>query len=196
MKHCMIDLETWGVTPGCMIRSMGAQVFELDGPVGGKFYANILEDNRFFKETSTAEWWSKQSAEAQEIFTKNPKPLGKVLEEFSVGFKDAGCQFIWSHGSIFDIVLLEHAYRVIGFEIPWHHRSVRDTRTWYQANNFDPKSVIFQGVKHNALDDACHQVRCVQAAYRMMMPPLKMTDPVSEFVSDKSSASGFGLRFK
>jgi len=205
MKHCMIDLETWGKAPGCMIRSIGAQLFELEGPVGSKFYANIVEDERFFKEENTVQWWATQSIEAQAVFTEKQKPLGQVLEEFATGIKavEGGVRYVWSHGAALDIPILEFVYRFIGIAVPWDFRFVSDTRTWYRAFDFDAKSIPFVGIKHHALHDAQHQVRCVQAAYaRRPRPTMQNFNPetldqvINAPAAISEPASGFGLRFK
>lgn len=103
--HIMLDLETWGKTPGSDIRSIGAVVFD---PVTG-FVAGVdapaLPSNRFYvacdnpqlddptgndayvmkypliREPETVQWWSEQSPEAQAAF-ENPVDLWKALYSF------------------------------------------------------------------------------------------------------------------
>lgn len=110
MTHIMLDLETWGRTPGSDIRSIGAVVFDpfkgwIDGVNGdvsfpsGTFY--VATDNpvhngiighwdgystkRVYpltRERETVEWWSKQSPEAQAAFS-DPVDMKQALQEFT-----------------------------------------------------------------------------------------------------------------
>ena len=51
-------------------------------------------------------------------------------------------------------------------EAPWKYWDVRDTRTIYELARFDLRSLKrSNGVHHNALDDAKHQVIGVQQSY-------------------------------
>lgn len=102
----MLDLETWGTTPGSDIRSIGACVFDPvtgfthDGSLGTirPFYIacdnpvrddarpqysdpNAVHADRcypLFRDTRTVQWWSEQSDEAQAAFT-DPVDLRDAL---------------------------------------------------------------------------------------------------------------------
>jgi hypothetical protein len=56
----------------------------------------------------------------------------------------------------------------VGFRPPWHYRAPRDTRTLFDLAELDARDLPFVGVKHNALDDAIHQAKCVQAAHQRL----------------------------
>lgn len=113
MTHIMLDLETWGRTPDCDIRSIGAVVFDpvagtlvgydATASIGhrvtsleGKFY--IATDNPIkamlgeyvharkyplTRDPETVKWWSEQSPEAQAAFA-NPVDLRDALMQFAV----------------------------------------------------------------------------------------------------------------
>lgn len=174
MTHIMVDLETFGTKPGSVIRSLGACAFELEGdkPLEHPFYENIDHhsclDAKLTVDRDTELWWQQQSQEAQDALTRDAKPLKRVLQAFTRFWTTQYGEFIWSHGAGFDIILLEAAYRVVGLTHPWKFYNARDTRTTFHLQGFDPKSVLFVGVKHNALDDATHQVKCIQQA---LLPP-------------------------
>jgi len=177
MIHVMCDLETFGTTPGCAIRSIGAVTFTLDegDHAEQSFSANIDTHSclyaRLHIEQGTHEWWKKQSAEAREALQKNVEPLTEVVANFN-----NWCRWIappadlriWSQGSNFDVVLWEAAARAVGRGVPWKFYNCRDTRTLYDLADFDPRSVAREGVYHSALDDARHQVRCCREAYRLL----------------------------
>lgn len=140
--HIMLDLETWGTTPGCDIRSIGACVFDpVSGtPIVGRgddvtmetFY--IACDNPTIadwprvtpprypltRDPSTVQWWSEQSAEAQAAFA-DPVDLRDALLQFYlwltvvVGDTIMGEPAqckLWSHGPAFDPPILAAAWRV------------------------------------------------------------------------------------
>ena len=44
MRHLMLDIETFGTTPGCVVLSIGAVEFDLDG-IKGEFHAHIDVDS-------------------------------------------------------------------------------------------------------------------------------------------------------
>jgi hypothetical protein len=170
----MLDLETWGTSPGCAVRSIGAVAFTLSGPElmpEKSFYANIETRSclyaRLHIEKGTAEWWQSQSPEAKEALDVNAKPLEFVVEEFSIWFRDLGYQAdlkIWSQGANFDPNIWEAVCRAVDAPVPWKFYNVRDTRTLYDLAGYDQRSVPRRGVYHNALDDARHQAACCRSA--------------------------------
>lgn len=173
MSHIMLDLETWGLRPGSALRSIGACVFTLPGEIGQQFYANIDKqsclDVGLTIDPSTEKWWAEQDAKAQEALLDNPQPLSKVTEAFYVWFVANNGEQVWSQGSNFDGVLWEVATK----RAPWKFFNTRDTRTAYELAGLDSRSVPRAGTHHNALEDAIHQARCVQAAYARIKEGLK-----------------------
>lgn len=100
----MVDLETWGLTPGSDIRSIGAVVFDpVAGTLGDTFYvatenpagrwcqaefrpdlAKGINDRRYplTRDPETVKWWGDQSVEAQAAFA-DPVDLGVALTQFT-----------------------------------------------------------------------------------------------------------------
>jgi len=112
---------------------------------------------------STIEWWSKQSAAAQEeaFSEENRIPITEAIEQFH---KFAwNCEAFWSHGSIFDINILDTYYRKLGKAPPWNYWQVRDTRTVFDLG-YDPE--LPKITAHNALEDANAQAIGVQTIMR------------------------------
>lgn len=103
--HVMIDLETWGTTPGSDIRSIGACVFDpvtdtigetfyiaLDNPTGfwgGKWHTRWTNAPCYYRKypltrsKDTEQWWSEQSEEAQAAFN-DPVDLQDGLGLFTI----------------------------------------------------------------------------------------------------------------
>ena len=148
-------------------------MFELDGQVGNKYYANISKQEQEGKlefNQDTMDWWDRQGDEARQLLEKNPQSPEKVIEGFHQGFLSSGGVYLWGNGANFDPVLWEAFCKVFGRQVPWRFYNVRCCRTHCAAFNFNPKKVPFEGVKHYALDDALHQVKYVQMAMKPIIP--------------------------
>jgi hypothetical protein len=168
----MLDLETYGVRPGSVIRSIGAVEFEIDGRTGDTFYRNV--DQRSCEvvgltiDPEMRAWWSQQPGDVQAILKKDPQPLRAVASDFYKWFRGCGGSTIrvWSHGAPFDTVLWQAAAEAGGGAVPWAHWNVRDTRTLFDLTLFDVREMSRDGKAHSALDDCLFQVKCVAAAYQ------------------------------
>ncbi len=173
IAHIMLDLETWGIMPGCAIRSVGAVVFDPQGEGHGEtFYRNVLDRSCWVAgltvDKSTVAWWENQSKEAQEVFANDPKPIASVVSDFHAFIAKLEQVHPWCQGSGFDTSIWEAVARAVGRPIPWKFWNLRDTRTAYHLAGLDERSVPRTGIVHNALDDAIHQVKCVQAACKIL----------------------------
>lgn len=169
-KHCMIDMETLGVTPDCMILTIGAVHFSPYGTgVTDSLYLKVsLEEQEQLGRTidnSTLDWWSKQ----------NPVILEEALSDADrISLSEAveklhkfmwGCKRFWSHGSVFDLMILENLYRQLKRPLPWNFWDLRDTRTVFDLGH-DPE--MPQNSKHDALQDAIRQAIGVQNVYKKL----------------------------
>lgn len=181
MTHVMVDLETWGTTPGSDIRSIGAVEFDpVTGTLGDEFYVNVAGGDVYglVRDPETEKFWDDQSAEARQAFDAPHDELSLGLGRFGKWWADRDPAFtdkaaepttFWANGPHFDEAILGACYRATDLLIPWHYRAPRDCRTiWEAAGGVD---LPFEGVKHNALDDAKHQARCVIEAYRKLREP-------------------------
>lgn len=171
MTHCMIDTETFGTRPGCVVRSIGAVLFDpRTGVMGESFYANLQLTAQIavglVAEKDVVEWWAGQSPEAQEVLLVDQRDPTAVCSEFRGWLHEHGVVHPWSHGKEFDLPIWEELDRRMTHwgEPPWKYYDTCDTRTVYIITGFDPRSIAREGTHHNALDDARHQVRCVAAA--------------------------------
>ena len=164
LNNIMLDIETLGTKPGCVILSVGGVRFGKE--IGDTFSATIdLQDSidRGFKiDASTLRWWLSQSGESKEVFSEAGEPVSVVLQRFS---RWCGKRpFIWGNSPSFDCSILFAAYRMVGKDAPWHWYDERCYRT---AKRILPFVASYrEGVHHNALDDAMtqakHLVKCFE----------------------------------
>lgn len=166
----MVDLETLATTPNAAILSLGAVTFNPNSDqIYDELYYKVelesLDGLDSYIDDGTIEWWSKQDPKAQEeAFDPNNRiDIRTVMDDF---YKFCmGSSKFWSHGSTFDIIILEHYYRQIGKPYPWKFWEVRDTRTLFDLG-MDPE--MPQANKHHALEDARRQAIGVQNMFRKL----------------------------
>lgn len=160
----MLDLETTGTSAGCGILSIGACTLHLDNT----FYSRIDHQSGvaigLADSSSTMDWWGRQSAEARVEAFSGTTPIETALLEFSdwmLTIKRTGAKvYIWGNGASFDMPILGAAYAQVDRIKPWVPFNERCYRTIKNlAINKVVKIGEFEGVKHNALDDAKHQAK-------------------------------------
>lgn len=176
--HVMLDLETYGVRPGCAIRSIGAVAFDRTA-VFGTFYRNVrlksCEGFGLRVEPETAKWWDEQSAEARNVLEHDQRHLGEALADFMSWCGLVTMDLLWAHGASFDIPIIaaaaHAAYVTTGDERlkpAWSYRDFRDTRTLYELAGVRLSDIPYIGTRHYALDDALHQTMGVMRAWAVL----------------------------
>lgn len=167
----MLDLETLGTHPDCVILTLGAIKFDPFGnrePGPGIYLRlDINEQLAIGRSTldSTIEWWAKQDPEVREEALGDSRSrtnigvMKKELNKFLVGV-----DHIWAQGPAFDIVILENLYRSQSWPIPWHFWQIRDSRTLFSIHG-DPRK-LGRDQAHNALADCFYQAQAVQKIYK------------------------------
>lgn len=164
-REVVLDLETLGVTPGCVVLSIGACTVDQRYT----FYRAInIQDSLaqcFHKEAATEEWWKEQqikNPKAAEAVISGPYTVREALGEFAYWYKELiGATAIWGNGSDFDRPILAAAYKLVGMEVPWSYRHARCFRT-LKALYSDVETPTFAGIKHHALDDALNEAAHLQ----------------------------------
>lgn len=185
MSHIMIDIETLDTIPSAVILSIGAVSFDPSTKmIGQTFYANTacpesinnqLRQGRTIS-GETLNWWMRQTFEAQVVFREHSSSnsdlassllvsleleahdLRSGLPALSKFISDNGpSATVWSNGADFDLPILAHAYRNIGYAPPWPYRNTRCYRTVTNLGIGPRRPATTKGVKHNALDDAINQ---------------------------------------
>ncbi|EPT6082399.1 3'-5' exoribonuclease domain-containing protein, partial [Escherichia coli] len=175
--HLMIDLETMGKNPDAPIISIGAIFFDPQtGEMGPEFSKTIdLETAGGVIDRDTIKWWLKQSREAQSAILTDEIPLDDALLQLREFIDENSGEFfvqVWGNGTSFDNVILRRSYERQGIPCPWRYHNDRDVRTIVELGktiDFDARTVIpFEGVRHNALDDARHQAKYVSAIWQKL----------------------------
>jgi exodeoxyribonuclease VIII len=177
--HLMIDLETMGKNPDAPIISIGAIFFDPQtGDMGPEFSKTIdLETTGGVIDRDTIKWWLKQSREAQSALLTDEIPLDDALLQLREFIDENSGEFfvqVWGNGANFDNVILRRSYERQGIPCPWRYCNDRDVRTIVElgkAIDFDARTAIpFEGVRHNALDDARYQAKYVSAIWQKLIP--------------------------
>ena len=165
--HAMIDLETLGTGPDCVVLTIGGVKFNpnLVSTPREEFYYRFEVDEQLEKgrttQESTLEWWGKQEASVREeaLGDENRTPVLEVLQALNKWCVSADT--IWCQGPAFDIVILENLLKQYNHHTPWPFWKIRDSRTLFGIMPKDPRKAI-DFAAHNALEDCKVQALCVQ----------------------------------
>ncbi|HCP1390352.1 TPA: 3'-5' exoribonuclease [Escherichia coli] len=180
--HLMIDLETMGTNTNAPIVVIGAVFFDPQtGEIGPVFYIVISLTDAMntgaVPDGGTIKWWLKQSSEARAAILTDQVKLKDSLSrfrEFINEYSDEKFVQVWGNGATFDNAILRTSYERLDIPCPWRYHNDRDVRTIVELGktiDFDARTVIpFEGVRHNALDDARHQAKYVSAIWQKLIP--------------------------
>ena len=168
----MLDLETLGTQPGCVILTLGAVKFNEYSLVepGPGLYLRINADEQIERgrevQDDTLAWWLRQAEDVREEALGpdnrvSVESMYKQLNRFLVGVDN-----IWCQGPVFDIAILENLYRQYGWPTPWQFWQISDSRTLFKAHG-DPRVKGKVGL-HNALEDCVSQATAVQQVYHRL----------------------------
>jgi len=174
----MLDLETMATGRKPLLASIGAVFFDLEtGETGEEFSCNVRLSSSakygLVADGGAIEFWLTQPDEARLALLKDPEPIAlpDALKRFSKFYGETRKSNVWGNGCGFDNIALEEAYTAIGKETPWAFYNDRDVRTLTQLGKMvgiDYKAVPREGVYHNALDDAKHQVKYCSMIYKYL----------------------------
>lgn len=180
--NVMVDLETLGTTPGCVILSLAAVPFSeesdsilLRAPFYKKIAKESCEEYGLFSEDKTIAWWEIQSAEARKEAFSGTALLPNVLLQFSDYLNELAMLYnikttdirMWGNGASFDIPVLEAAYRACDMAVLWRYSNSLCYRTMKKM--FPQVAEIdFGGMQHNALFDALHQAEHLRNIFAYM----------------------------
>ncbi|EOJ6166737.1 3'-5' exoribonuclease [Escherichia coli] len=180
--HLMIDLETMGTNTNAPIVVIGAVFFDPQtGEIGPVFYIVISLTDAMntgaVPDGGTIEWWLKQSSEARAAILTDQVKLKDALSQFRKfinEYSDEKFVQVWGNGATSDNAILRTSYERLNIPCPWRYHNDRDVRTIVELGktiDFDARTVIpFEGVRHNALDDARHQAKYVTATIQKLIP--------------------------
>lgn len=168
--HIMLDLETLGKAPGCIVLQIGACVFDRNGPTDQTFKTAIstAASRRLglTTDTDTLAWWADQSGEAQAVLDECHAPGAPTPAEAAVYFNEflrsanpnPDNLRLWGNGAAFDNVILRAMFAACGVEPEWPWWGDLCYRT-LRAMRPDIERPAFVGTPHDALDDALNQAR-------------------------------------
>jgi hypothetical protein len=172
VTHLMLDLETLGIRPGCVVLSVGAVVFGREG-VLDRFEAPILLSSclelGLTVDADTLGWWAGREDRGPLIAAcegATTRALPAVLLRFHdfVRQRGGGPLCVWSNGADFDVPILQAAYDACRLPPPWGAYAARCYRT---LKSLRP-DIVAEGPKaHTALADAerqaLHTIRLLDA---------------------------------
>ena len=161
-KRAMIDLETLGTKPGCVILEIGI-VCNFTDPFKGRFadwrmYLNLDLASQKTRtiDPLTLDWWrSRENAFERVLDVPKHEQLDPITACKQAALVLSRVDEVWANSPSFDCVILREFFEFAGVEVPWKYYQERDFRT---AKALHP-DVIYPSVTnaHNALDDAAAQ---------------------------------------
>lgn len=179
-EHCMIDLETFGVSKNSCILQIAAVKFYQDltdlslKPLSVQ---NILVDPESCKDLglsfdlNTVMWWmTKPGDEARKMVMtqKGRIPLPQALQVLSTWIGPD--TRVWGNGASFDLAILDSAYEACKITKPWKHYNERCYRTLNALRPQDsPERPAREGVHHDGLGDCYHQIKQLDWVLRSLL---------------------------
>lgn len=173
----MLDLETLGQGPGCVIIAVAAVPFFKTEcqPIEDHFYKNVdIEsclDLRLKIDPSTLHWWVQKAPLFLSLQEKSVA-LPKVLMELADWMK-CWCTpdvRVWGRGPSFDQAILREAYSRCMQQLPWKYYRERCVRTYLcEHEEVINRLLPFAGKPHHPVDDARHQIRSMEKLQSMVL---------------------------
>lgn len=160
----MLDTETYGTEPGCVILEVALVAFDRYSPHRSMKQLVLFPDKMeqidagFKIDSATLDFWMEypeahdRQRQAQRI------PLDEVQEQLNKFYGDHcnGDSLIWAKGSPFDFPMLRSICKE-----PWGFRNVHDLRTLKLVSK--NHQTFVPTMPHSGIDDAVAQAREVQA---------------------------------
>ncbi len=163
--HIMLDLETLSLDSNAKIVSIGAVAFDTNG-IRDEFYVAHLDPDGqgdAVVSTSTLDWWASQPPDVRAVLelpvANVPFQLGRLAGWMLEASRNQEIDGVWGNGASFDNVVLKNLYQRLGYPPPWKYSADRCYRTIKNMHVNDVEPIEFEGVEHNALDDARYQAR-------------------------------------
>ncbi len=162
----MIDLETMGRSPGCVVTHVAIVTFNPPNPNPIDIMHLHLSMTEQLKaglkvDSSTIKWWMGQEDKARNIFKMDSFQVDDLYQCIKATVDEN--TFVWSHAT-FDIPIINHLLQTFGFKSPFNYRKCMDIRTAqelykirFNEDAYAPK----EGVAHNAVDDCKSQINLI-----------------------------------
>lgn len=181
MKHtytdAMADIETLDTRPSAVVISIGVVLFNRREPkvkmkeLNLKFGKKEFRDEQIMMgrtvDKETVAWWKGQEPDAKRIFKQaNVTSMEDALNKLTAFLTQGDTNYlIWGNGSDFDNTIITSLYESFGMQAPWKFWNNRCFRTFKGEHGHITRPPEFQGVKHDAVDDARQQALYLQAIY-------------------------------
>jgi DNA polymerase III epsilon subunit-like protein len=168
----MLDIETLGLRPGCIILSVGACTLD------GERQFEVVIDRESCAERGlsvhqpTLDWWHTQDEGLRKKVFGGTVPLHEALVRLNSFIDTASA--VWANGSPFDFPILREAYIRCGILPSWKYHQELDMRTLRSVCNF---SRIPSAVAHDALADALAQAEWTRRTLSTIGKALQVYEP-------------------
>lgn len=169
--NVVLDLETLGLSEDAAILQIGCAIPKFDHykipNLTPHFTATVKYEtainSEFAKDSSTLDWWEKQSLLARKVVFSGQDSYEDVLHQFEFWIQTIKLQGLtvrmWGNGPEFDNRLLDYTLRAYNVRGLWDFRDNHSIRT---LKTLFPITIVEDPVhelKHTALGDALYEAR-------------------------------------
>jgi hypothetical protein len=202
----MLDLETLGTKPGCVVLEVGAVAFDPHSQeFGGQqhFFPNQKYQRLNLRgeiDAATLDWWLvPERRETYRQVQRDAAPFqnDSLLDQLAVlsgwirEFEET--PIVWAMSPSFDCAILGELYDRAGLERPWRYSRERDVRTALTLSGFRDVNEA-AGCEHNgahrALNDCRHQVQAVRACYTMLRGDVEAREQCARLLESEQATRG------
>lgn len=217
--HIMLDLECTSVTaPNPCIIEIGAVCFDLNtGHEYGHYRAAVNLQScttaGLVTDQDTMDWLAEYIPQKLQASQNSHTTISQALEQLStfldtseqatkhrlvdIGRANSASEIrVWGNGATVDNVWIASAYKANGLRKPWKNICDMCVKTLVRnyselvGRNF-AREEVFQGTKHDAIDDARHQIRYLvksrKAVLNLMASGCGLEDTMSSAGSGESA---------
>ena len=181
----MVDIETLGTKPGCVVMQIGAVGFDEEGQkhvfssylsYGSQVGLGMMVDR------DTEAWWQStkelrmlREFHGRQIRSSIAPTTQHLLQSLKTWLSNNFLPTvrIWANSPRFDLGILAHQYDACGIPLPWNFRQERDLRTFLDDHGYARCSDVLPhiGTQHDALSDACYQADVVRKVWATQPAP-------------------------
>lgn len=163
----MIDIEGFGIRPGCAIFELGAVKFDLHSAVtGAEFVAHINPDNGLHEAESVA--WHRERGTYPQPGRIEQEDATWAFYRFDAWLSAIGpVQRIWSWGATYDFPVLQAIWNTHGPtpKLPWEYHQALCARTVWKLIHGDLRHA---DRPHRALEDCRAAIADLCRAYSQL----------------------------
>lgn len=166
MRDLMLDIETLGVLPGCIITEIAAISFDRrTGATYEEFHEFLnqqpqLEAGLHFTEEVVN--WRLSNTPYKEFDERAKDPI-EVLKSLSTFLANGAYDCIWAHASFDFPIISVAANKLLGVNNFFNYRNLRDIRTLLDLSG---EKNIVRNKSHTALGDCIFQIGYVNESFK------------------------------